>query len=51
MYWLEIRPSEKGRGVVCSQEPGGPVQDWTPSQFNARSKVHYGAGSKTEFAV
>lgn len=46
VFWLEMRPDEGGRGVVCSQTPGGHIESWTPKGFSARSKVHeYGGGA------
>jgi dipeptidyl aminopeptidase/acylaminoacyl peptidase len=47
VYWVEGRPLEGGRQVVCSAEPGVPgVEDVTRKHFNARTRVHeYGGGS------
>ena len=53
-YWLERRPSEGGRGVVCRAPLGGsddtPDHDEiTPDGFDVRTLVHqYGGG---DFAV
>jgi dipeptidyl aminopeptidase/acylaminoacyl peptidase len=48
--WLEGRPLEGGRRVVCGAVPGrgsGP-EDLTPEGFNVRTRVHeYGGGSWT----
>ena len=45
-YWIESRPAEEGRSVVCRAEPWGSPVDVTPAGFNARDKVHeYGGGS------
>jgi dipeptidyl aminopeptidase/acylaminoacyl peptidase len=45
-YWIESRPAEGGRSVVCRAEPWGSPVDVTPEGFNARDKVHeYGGGS------
>jgi len=59
-YWLERRPSEGGRGVLCRTALGsgdreapedgdGAVTELTPAEFDARTLVHqYGGG---DFAV
>jgi dipeptidyl aminopeptidase/acylaminoacyl peptidase len=45
-YWIESRPAEGGRSVVCRAEPWGSPVDVIPEGFNARDKVHeYGGGS------
>jgi len=46
--WLEGRPLEGGRRVVCGVVPGGggEPEDLTPEGFNVRTRVHeYGGGS------
>jgi dipeptidyl aminopeptidase/acylaminoacyl peptidase len=49
LYWLEQRPSEKGRGVVCRINPIGEVEVITPAGYSVNSRVHeYGGGA---FAV
>jgi dipeptidyl aminopeptidase/acylaminoacyl peptidase len=47
VYWVEGRPLEGGRQVICSAEPGVPgVEDVTGEGVNARTRVHeYGGGS------
>jgi dipeptidyl aminopeptidase/acylaminoacyl peptidase len=41
LYWLELRPSEKGRNVLVRRGAG----DVTPAGFNVRTRVHeYGGG-------
>ncbi len=48
-YWTELRPAEKGRYVVVRRTPDGRTEDVTPSDYNARTRVHeYGGGA---FAV
>ncbi len=48
VYWIEMRPSEKGRYVVVKSGPDGRVTDLTPPPFNARTRVHeYGGDSLT----
>jgi dipeptidyl aminopeptidase/acylaminoacyl peptidase len=49
VYWVETRPTEKGRYSVVKLAPGGETADITPANFNVRTRVHeYGGGS---FAV
>jgi dipeptidyl aminopeptidase/acylaminoacyl peptidase len=49
-YWLEMRPAEKGRYVVVQRDETGKLRDITPSEFNARTRVHeYGGGAYTVF--
>ncbi len=46
VYWVEMRPQEKGRYVVVKQTPDGNRIDVIPPEFNARTRVHeYGGGS------
>jgi dipeptidyl aminopeptidase/acylaminoacyl peptidase len=46
IWWVEGRPLEGGRQVVCRAAPGGPPEDVTPEGFNARTRVHeYGGGA------
>ena len=49
VYWLEMRPAEKGRSVIVKLSPDGATQDVTPpveSGYNARTRVHeYGGGA------
>jgi len=48
IYWLEMRPSEKGRNVIVRRTPDGQTTDMTPPQFNVRTRVHeYGGGAFT----
>jgi len=45
VLWLELRPAEGGRQVVCRWE-GGAVAQLTPDGFNVRTRVHeYGGGA------
>ena len=45
IYWLELRPKERGRNVIVKRSPSGTTADVTPPEFNARTKVHeYGGG-------
>ncbi len=44
-YWIEMRPSERGRQVIVRQTIGGERVDINPPEFNARTRVHeYGGG-------
>ncbi len=51
IYWLEMRPAEKGRSVIVKRSPDGATQDVTPpfaSGYNVRTRVHeYGGGAYT----
>ena len=45
-YWIESRPSEKGRNCIVRRTPDGQFNDVTPAGFNARTTVHeYGGGA------
>ncbi|MFI6394279.1 S9 family peptidase [Nonomuraea sp. NPDC050547] len=44
--WLERRPDEDGRRVLCRLDDAGEVRDLTPTPFNVRSLVHeFGGGA------
>jgi dipeptidyl aminopeptidase/acylaminoacyl peptidase len=46
VYWIEGRPLEGGRQVVCRARPGAKPDDLVPEGFNARTRVHeYGGGA------
>ncbi len=46
IYWVEQRPAEAGRNVVVRRRAGGAIQDVTPPEYNARTRVHeYGGGA------
>lgn len=46
LYWIEMRPEEKGRYVVVEQGANGVRIDRIPEPYNARTRVHeYGGGS------
>ena len=48
IYWIEMRPTEGGRGVIVKRDARGFVADVTPLPFNARTRVHeYGGGDYT----
>jgi dipeptidyl aminopeptidase/acylaminoacyl peptidase len=46
LYWLEARPNENGRTVLCRRRAAGEIADLTPPPFNVGSRVHeYGGGA------
>jgi dipeptidyl aminopeptidase/acylaminoacyl peptidase len=46
LYWLEARPRENGRTVLCRRQEDGEIADLTPPPFNVGSRVHeYGGGA------
>jgi dipeptidyl aminopeptidase/acylaminoacyl peptidase len=46
IYWVEQRPSEAGRNVVVRRRADGTIEDVTPPEYNARTRVHeYGGGA------
>ena len=46
LYWLESRPVESGRTVLCRRNAEGMVTDVTPQPINVGSRVHeYGGGA------
>ncbi len=45
VYWIEMRPSERGRQVIVRRASDGTTTDINPPDFNARTRVHeYGGG-------
>jgi len=45
VYWIEMRPSERGRQVIVRRSADGATIDINPPEFNARTRVHeYGGG-------
>ncbi|MDT5261122.1 MAG: hypothetical protein QOC61_126 [Acidobacteriota bacterium] len=45
VYWIELRPSEGGRNCLVRRALDGRIEDVTPQDFNARTRVHeYGGG-------
>ena len=45
IYWLEKRPTEKGRNVIVSCLADGKLRDITPKPLSVRTKVHEYGGS------
>jgi dipeptidyl aminopeptidase/acylaminoacyl peptidase len=46
IYWVEQRPAEGGRNVVVRRRPDATIEDITPPEYNARTRVHeYGGGA------
>ncbi|MFB6111943.1 MAG: prolyl oligopeptidase family serine peptidase, partial [Halobacteriaceae archaeon] len=47
-YWLERRPADDGRGVVCRSDGEGGIEEVTPGDVDVRTTVHeYGGGDFT----
>ena len=45
LYWVEGRPSEGGRQAIVRRSADGTTTEVTPTDFNARTRVHeYGGG-------
>jgi dipeptidyl aminopeptidase/acylaminoacyl peptidase len=45
VYWIEGRPQEGGRQCIVRRSADGKIEDVTPRDFNARTRVHeYGGG-------
>ena len=46
VYWVEQRPAEAGRNVIVRRRAGATIEDITPPEYNARTRVHeYGGGA------
>ena len=46
LYWLEMRPTERGRTVLMCLDRDGVTREVTPPGFSVRSRVHeYGGGA------
>ncbi len=44
-FWIEMRPSERGRQVIVRRTNDGATAEVNPEKFNARTRVHeYGGG-------
>jgi hypothetical protein len=45
VYWIEMRPTEGGRGVIVQCDSQEQPSDVIPPPYNARTRVHeYGGG-------
>jgi len=45
VYWIEMRPSERGRCVIVTRDADGSTRDVNSVPLNARTRVHeYGGG-------
>jgi dipeptidyl aminopeptidase/acylaminoacyl peptidase len=45
LYWVEGRPQEQGRYVICRRTADGKIEDVLPAPFSARTLLHeYGGG-------
>ncbi len=48
VLWVEGRPSERGRNVLCRRRADGTIDEVLPAAFNVRTRVHeYGGGAFT----
>ncbi len=46
IYWLEMRPAEKGRTLVVHRNEQGQISDLTPEGISVRTRAHeYGGGA------
>lgn len=45
LYWVEGRPQEEGRYVICRRTSDGKIDDVLPKPFSARTTVHEYGGS------
>jgi dipeptidyl aminopeptidase/acylaminoacyl peptidase len=46
LYWLEARPSESGRTILCRRRADAKIEELTLAPFNVGSRVHeYGGGA------
>jgi dipeptidyl aminopeptidase/acylaminoacyl peptidase len=45
VYWVEQRPAEAGRNVVVRRRADGTIEDITPPEYNARTRVHEYGGA------
>ncbi len=46
LYWIETRPSERGRNILVTCAPGQEQTYLTPVDYSVRSRAHeYGGGS------
>ncbi len=46
LYWLEMRPGEGGRTVLCRRHADGAIEEPAPALFDIGSRVHeYGGGA------
>ena len=48
LFWIEGRPEEEGRYVICRRTSDGKIEDVLPKPFSARTTVQeYGGGAMT----
>ncbi|MFT9294621.1 MAG: prolyl oligopeptidase family serine peptidase [Acetobacter orientalis] len=45
VYWLERRPAEKGRTVLCRWQGGTPAHDVLPDMYDIGTRVHEYGGA------
>jgi len=46
VYWIEMRPAERGRYAIVRRNPSGIEEEILPAEMSARTRVHeYGGGA------
>lgn len=46
VYWIEMRPTERGRYAIVRRNPSGIEEEILPAEMSARTRVHeYGGGA------
>lgn len=45
LYWIELRPSERGRQVLVRRSGDGSITDMTPPPVDVRTRVHEYGGA------
>lgn len=45
IYWIEARPSERGRRSIQRRAADGTITELTPAEFNVRTRVHEYGGA------
>lgn len=46
IYWIEMRPAERGRYAIVRRNPSGIEEEILPAEMSARTRVHeYGGGA------
>jgi len=48
IYWIESRPSERGRRSIQRRSADGIITEMTPPEFNVRTRVHEYGGAAYE---
>jgi hypothetical protein len=46
IYWIEMRPAERGRYAIVRRSPAGIEEEVLPTEMSARTRAHeYGGGA------